>query len=174
MNHVSENKQKCYKLPTSMFNTALILLCTCTKIIFHLLHFLDIRSVLWIWYLLVVIWLIKIGFGLANWLKTHGGGRPFELEFQLDCCCCCQVALVVSNSVQPHRGQPIRLPVPGILQARTLEWFPSPMHESEKWKWSRSVVSDSVRPRGLQPTWLLCPWKFPGKSTGVGCHCLLS
>ena len=22
--------------------------------------------------------------------------------------------------------------------------FPSPMHESEKWKWSRSVVSDSV------------------------------
>ena len=26
---------------------------------------------------------------------------------------------------------------------------------------------------GLQPTRLLCPWDFPGKSTGVGCHCLL-
>ena len=51
--------------------------------------------------------------------------------------------------------------------------FPSPMHESEKWKWSRSVVSDSLRPHGLQPTRLLCPWDFPGKSTGVGCHCLL-
>ena len=51
--------------------------------------------------------------------------------------------------------------------------FPSPMHESEKWKWSRSVVSDSWRPHGLQPTRLLCPWDFPGKSTGVGCHCLL-
>ena len=25
-----------------------------------------------------------------------------------------------------------------------------------------------------QPTRLLCPWDFPGKSTGVGCHCLLS
>ena len=36
-----------------------------------------------------------------------------------------------------------------------------------------SVVSDSQRPRGLQPTRLLCPWNFPGKSTGVGCHCLL-
>ena len=24
--------------------------------------------------------------------------------------------------------------------------FPSPMHESEKWKWSRSVVSDSATP----------------------------
>ena len=51
--------------------------------------------------------------------------------------------------------------------------FPSPMHENEKWKWSRSVVSDSVRPHGLQPTRLLRPWDFPGKSTGVGCHCLL-
>ena len=51
--------------------------------------------------------------------------------------------------------------------------LPSPMHESEKWKWSRSVVSDSLRPHGLQPTRLLHPWDFPGKSTGVGCHCLL-
>ena len=51
--------------------------------------------------------------------------------------------------------------------------FPSPMHESEKWKWRRSVVSDSSQPHGLQPTRLLHPWDFPGKSTGVGCHCLL-
>ena len=49
---------------------------------------------------------------------------------------------------------------------------PSPMHEREKWKWSRSVVSDSLRPHGLQPTRLLHPWDFPGKSIGVGCHCL--
>ena len=47
------------------------------------------------------------------------------------------------------------------------------MHESEKWKWSRSVVPYSLWPHGLQPTRLLCPWDFPGKSTGVGCHCLL-
>ena len=51
--------------------------------------------------------------------------------------------------------------------------FPSPMHENEKWKWSRSVMSDSLRPHGLQPSRLLRPWDFPGKSTGVGCHCLL-
>ena len=51
--------------------------------------------------------------------------------------------------------------------------FPSPVHESEKWKWSRLVVSDSLRPHGLQPTRLFRPWDFPGKSTGVGCHCLL-
>ena len=44
------------------------------------------------------------------------------------------------------------------------------MHESEKWKWSRSVVSNSVWPHRWQPTRLLCPWDFPGKSAGVGCH----
>ena len=49
----------------------------------------------------------------------------------------------------------------------------SPMHESEKWKWSRSVVSDSKRPHELEPTRLLRLWDFLGKSTGVGCHCLL-
>ena len=29
------------------------------------------------------------------------------------------------------------------------------------------VVSDSLQPCGL------CPWDFPGRSTGVGCHFLL-
>ena len=50
--------------------------------------------------------------------------------------------------------------------------FPSPMHASEKWKWRRSVVSDPQRPHELQPSRLLHLWDFPGKSTGVGCHCL--
>ena len=31
-------------------------------------------------------------------------------------------------------------------------------------------MSDCSRPHGLQPTRLLCPWDFPGTSTGVGCH----
>ena len=65
---------------------------------------------------------------------------------------------------------------PSLGFSRQEHWsgfpFPSPMHESEKWKWSRSVVSDSSRPHGLQPT-RLHPWDFLGKSTGVGCHCLL-
>ena len=42
-----------------------------------------------------------------------------------------------------------------------------------KWKWSCSVVSDSLRPYGLQPTRLLHPWDFTGKSAGVDCHFLL-
>ena len=45
----------------------------------------------------------------------------------------------------PIDGSPLSSPVPGILQARIPEWvsISSPMHESEKSKWSHSVVSDS-------------------------------
>ena len=31
---------------------------------------------------------------------------------------------------------------------------------------SRSVMSNSLRPHGLQPARLLCPWNSPGKNTG--------
>ena len=41
-----------------------------------------------------------------------------------------------------------------------------------KGKWSRSVMSDSLRPHGLSPIRLLRPWDSPGKNTGVGCHFL--
>ena len=41
------------------------------------------------------------------------------------------------------------------------------------WMLGYSVVSDSFQPYRLQPTRLLCPWNFPGKNTGVGCHFLL-
>ena len=38
---------------------------------------------------------------------------------------------------------------------------------------SHQVVSDSLRPHGLQSVRLLCPWSFPDTNTGVGCHFLL-
>ena len=112
----------------------------------------------------------------------------------------------------PIDSSPPGSPIPGILQARTLEWvaisfssawkwkvkvkllshvrlfrtpwtaahqappslgfsrqehwsglpFPSPVHESETWKWICSVMSDSSGRHGLQPTRLLRPWDFPG------------
>ena len=65
--------------------------------------------------------------------------------------------------------------VPGILQARTLEWVA--ISFSNAWKRKVKVKSLSCvqleRPHGLQPTRLLRPWDFLGKSTGVACHCLL-
>ena len=34
-------------------------------------------------------------------------------------------------------------------------------------------MSSSLQPHGLWPTRLLCPWDFPGRNTGVGCHAVL-
>ena len=63
--------------------------------------------------------------------------------------------------------------VHGIFQARVLEWGAIAFYMFSSVQFSHSVVSDSLRPHGLYPTRLLCPWDFPGKSTGVGCHSLL-
>ena len=35
-------------------------------------------------------------------------------------------------------------------------------------KWCLTLL----RPHGVQPASLLCPWDFPGKNTGVDCHFL--
>ena len=37
---------------------------------------------------------------------------------------------------------------------------------------SCSVMSDFLQPHELQIARLLCPWDFPDKNTGVGCHFL--
>ena len=72
----------------------------------------------------------------------------------------------------PIDGSPPGSPAPGILQARILEWVAISFFNA--WKWKVKVKSLSrVRPHGLQPTRLLHPWDFPGKSTRVGCHRLL-
>ena len=77
--------------------------------------------------------------------------------------------------LDPIDGSPPRSPVPGILQARTLEWVA--ISFSNAWKWKVKVKSlSSVQfflTHRLQPARLLRPWDFPGKSTGVGCRCLL-
>jgi len=75
----------------------------------------------------------------------------------------------------PIDSSPSGSPVPGILQARTLEWVA--ISFSNAWKWKNKVKSLSCVqlqwPHGLQPPRPLHPWDFLGKSTGVGCHCLL-
>ena len=82
-----------------------------------------------------------------------------------------RVQLCVTPQTAAHQSPP------SLGFSRQEHWsglpFPSPMHESEKWKWTRSVVSDPQRPHGLQPSRLFRPWNFPGKSTGMTCHCLL-
>ena len=75
----------------------------------------------------------------------------------------------------PIDGGPPGSSIPGILQAGTLEWVA--ISFSNAWKWKVKVkLLNHVRL--LVTPWtaayrLLHPWDFPGKSTGVGCHCFL-
>ena len=46
----------------------------------------------------------------------------------------------------PIDGSPPGSPVPGILQARTLEQVAISFSNAWKWKWSRSVMTDSSDP----------------------------
>ena len=75
----------------------------------------------------------------------------------------------------PIDSSPPGSAVPGILQARTLEWVAISFCNAWKWK---------VKVKSLSCVQLLAtPWTaahqappsmdFPGRSTGVGCHCLL-
>ena len=75
----------------------------------------------------------------------------------------------------PIDDSPPGSPVPGSLQARTLEWVA--ISFSNAWKWKVKVKSLS-RVRVLMIPWSAayqapCPLDLPDKSTGVGCHCLL-
>ena len=65
--------------------------------------------------------------------------------------------------------------VHGLLQARILEWVAIFLLQCMKVKSETevTVVTDSLRPHGLQPTRLLHPSDLPGKSAGVDCHFLL-
>ena len=75
----------------------------------------------------------------------------------------------------PIDGSPPGSSVPGILQARTLEWVA--ISFSNAWKWKVKVKSLSCV-RLLATPWTAAHqappslW-FSSKSTGVGCHCLL-
>ena len=75
----------------------------------------------------------------------------------------------------PTDGSPPGSPVPGILQARTLEWVAISFSNAWKWKVKGKSLSCArlLKPHGLQPTRLLHPWDLPDKSTGVGCLCFL-
>ena len=91
-----------------------------------------------------------IGSSVIQCSRFHYNVSWFEFIFNYYSCYCCCVASVVSDSVRPHRRQPTRLPLPRILQARTLEWVA--ISFSNAWKWK-------VKVKSLSRVWLLAtPW----------------
>ena len=126
--------------------------------------------------------LLSLHIEMNSWaLLWDGRTEPPLISVGFWECCCLLLLLLLSRfshvrlcatpETAAHQAPP------SLGFSRQEHWsglpFPSPMHESEKSKWSHWVISNSQQPHGLQPTRLLCPWDFPGKSTGVGCHCCL-
>ena len=73
----------------------------------------------------------------------------------------------------PIDSSPPGSSVPGILQARILEWVAISFSNACMHAKSLQVMSNSVRLHGQQPTRLLCPQYSLGKNTGVGCRFFL-
>ena len=72
----------------------------------------------------------------------------------------------------PTDSSPPGSSIPGIFQARILEWVA--ISFSNACMHAKSLQSClTVQPYGQQPTRLLCPWDSLGKNAGVGCHFLL-
>ena len=81
--------------------------------------------------------------------------NPWSDEFKKICYPFCNILQFTNSRVSaaaksrqscptlydPIDGCPTGSSVPGILQARVLEWVAIPF--SNAWKWSRSVMSDS-------------------------------
>ena len=59
-----------------------------------------------------------------------------------------------------------------FLAVFNLQKFKDAVQTFESERATCSVVPDSLRPRGLWPARLSCPWDSPAKDTGVGCHAL--
>ena len=105
-----------------------------------------------------------------NCLRKEHKNFTIETEsakFRGRCCELChkqgQASQGIPSFVRPGRG-PVRY---------TYAWFMGLIILKKERQRSCSVVSNSLRPHGLQPTRLHSPWNSPGKNTGVGCHFLL-
>ena len=71
----------------------------------------------------------------------------------------------------PIDGSPPGSPIPGTLQARTLEWVAISFSNAWKWKVKVKLISHDQL---LESPWTAAHQSsLKGKSTGVGCYCLL-
>ena len=130
-------------------------------------------GIFWITLLWIIVYL-SFGEFSSLWYKTMKGytGPWGRYKFRLNAAKSLQSCPTLCD---PIDGSPPGSLIPGILQATTLEWVAISLSNAWKWKGKVKLLS---RVRLLATQWtaatrLLCPWGFPGKSTGVGCHCLL-
>ena len=76
---------------------------------------------------------IKDNFSSSSWFYTLPSSAVAAAKSLQSCPTLCD----------PIDGSPPGAPFPGILQARILEWVAISFCSAWKWKWSRSIMSDS-------------------------------
>ena len=91
------------------------------------------------------------------------------------CCCCRQVASDMPTLCDPIDGSPPGSSVPGILQARTLEWVAISFSNALKWKVKVKLLSHV---RLFVTLWTAAhqaplSMGFSRQEYWSGCHCLL-
>ena len=100
--------------------------------------FLMIQQMLAIWSL------VPLSFLNPTWTSGSSAWRILSNTLLLLLSCFSHVWLWATQWMTAHQASP------SLGFSRQEHWsglpFPSPMHESEKWKWSRSVVFDSSDP----------------------------
>ena len=126
----------------------------------------KIKHLFWMWEKLLTSYQLLCVRNCARWkkrLKSSSSSAAAAKSLQ-ECLTLCD----------PIDGNPPGSPIPGILQARTLEWVA--IRFSHAWKWKVKVKSFSRVRLFATPCTAAYqaprPWDFPGKSTGVGCRCL--
>ena len=92
----------------------------------------------------------------------------------------CNAAVAAAKLLQlcptlcnPIDGSPPSSSVHRILQERMLEWVAVSFSNACMHAKSLQLCPTLCDSMDSSPTRLLCPRDSPGKSTGVGCHCLL-
>ena len=115
-----------------------------------------------------------------SWTQVSKHAQRSTVGFTLEIGQSKQSAAAAAKSLQscltlwdPIDGSPPGSPVPGILQARTLEWVAISFSNARKWKVKVKLLS---RVRLIATPWTTAyqaPLSvgFSSKSIGVGCHC---
>ena len=113
---------------------------------------------------------------MSDSLQPHGRTRPSVygiLQAKTLAAAAAKSLQLCPTLCDPIDSSPPGSPVPGIFQARTLEWVA--ISFSNAWKWKNKVKSLSCV-RLLATPWTAAhqappSMGFSRKSTGVGCHC---
>ena len=120
---------------------------------------------------------------LKEWANIQTEVEPCDWQKMTALGSCLESLVQETLRPQPHLGftwsghQINQFPLLGFLFTSTKEsslilaiWEVKPLNSG---MYLRSVESNSLRPYGLLPARLLCPWNFPGKNIGVSCYALL-